>query len=332
MKASQKNRQTRDLNVKSCIEKPDIAPVLDEIPEYPALKTRLDDDIIKLETLQLKQFTILRGLNAARTSWRRKTILACLQLSSRLVALGTQTEDEALLAAARVTMTSLTRLRHLDLVAKSQGLVDLGIIHLPELLIYRITPEIMTEMANTCSSFREAVVAAEAGRVAQKQVTNDILQTLKSIDVILDRIALLVETLKEEEPLFYELFRMAFRVVHTGGSVLSASGYVVDGDTREGIHKCQIKITHYQPLQEPAIEGGLIKGGITPKVLNAYTDMPVKLTSPNGGFRFKNLADGTYELAAFRSGYNEERVLFYVNNGECAEVIIRMRKLGTEAA
>lgn len=333
MKASQKNRQARDLNVKNCVEKPDIAPVLDNVPEYPGLKTKLDSLILKLDALEKKQFSNSTVLNTLRRNWRQKTILACLELAPALIALGTRMESAAILMAAAVTKTSLTRLRHLDLHAKSQGLLALGRNYSQELLVYAITPELLDAMEETSDNFDAAMKAAQVGSKEQKQVTNDILDTLKEIDGVLDRIALIVDTLKATQPVFHAIFRNAFHVVHPASSVLSAYGYVVEGDTRCGIKKCHLKITAYQPLEDPpSVADKAIAGKPKMSIDPKDSDIPVKLTSRNGGFRFLNLPDGTYELTAFLAGWAEQRVTFYVNRGLRAKLFIRMERLGTEAA
>jgi len=331
MKASQKNRQARDLRVKSCVEWAEIAPVLAAIPEYPGLKIELDKLVEKLKTLESKQFSQLRILNTERRNWRQKTIQICLQLVPALMALGTKTENCALLLDAGVSKTSLTRLRHPDLHAKSRVLLALGRTYSPDLVVYLISPEFLDSFEVTCDRFEAALKAAQIGSKEQKQVTGDILLTLKAVDVVLGRIALIVETLKDANPVFFAVFRNAFHVTHTGGSVLSASGYVVDDDSSVVMKKCHLKITAYQPLADPVAasnETNIVK----PKTNTESLNIPVKLTSRNGGFRFMNLSDGTYELTAFLAGYVEQRIVFYVNRGLHAKLFIRMRKVGMEAA
>jgi len=334
MNIMQKNRQTRDLNVKTCLEMGVIVAILAAIPEYAALKALLDAYMGRLEELQIKQFTYLRGLIAARMAWRTKTIAACLQLAAPLVALAVKTDDEALLAEATVTKSSLESLNYNELAAKSQKLQGLGSTHAPALVVYLITLAFLDGMETINSNYREALLAAQTGKTEQKQITTDIALTLKEIDEVIIRISLIVETLKESQPVFYELFRTAYRLINPATSTLSASGYVLDGLTGEAIVKCRLRIVDFVPLPEPTISDEKVAVVLAKKTSPSYTELTksVKLSSPFGAFRYRNLANGTYVLAAYRSGYEETRVTFYVNNGECAELYIRMQKVITDAA
>jgi hypothetical protein len=333
MKASQKNRQARNLRVKSCVERTEIAPVLAAIPEYPGLKTKLDEHVEKLKTLESKQFSQLRILNTERRNWRQKTIRTSMQLVPALMALGSKIENCALLLEAGVSKTSLTRLRQPDLLAKSKALLAMSRTYSPDLLVYLISPEFLDSFEATCNSFDAAMKASQMASKEQKQVTSDILITLKAVDVVLGRIALVVETLKDANPVFFAIFRNAFHVTHTGGSVLSASGYVVDDDSSEVIKKCRLKFTGFQPLEEPPSAADSAFTGKAKIVTEPQRiDIPVKFTSRNGGFRYMNLPDGTYELTSFLAGYVEQRVVVYVNRGLHAKLHIRMRKVGMEAA
>jgi hypothetical protein len=333
MKASQKNRQARDLNVKNCVERTEIAPLLAAIPEFPGLKINLDSLIVRLDALEKKQFSHARILNTERRKWRQKSILACLQVVPALLALGTKTENTDILLPASVTKTSLGRLPHRDLLATSRALLALCRKYSPDLLVYMISPELLDAMETTCNSFDAALEAAQIGSKEQKQITGEILLTLKQIDFVLGRIALVVETLKGTQPEFCDIFRNAFHVVHPGGSVLSASGYVVEDDSSMAIKKCRLRITAFQPLEVPMTAYDTLKI-MMPKTntIQAELEMPVKLSSCRGGFRYMNLPDGTYELTAFMAGYNEQRVTFFVNRGLHTKLFIRMQKLGTEAA
>jgi len=329
MKTIQLNRQNRDYRVKASLENEDIAPVLNEIDEYPGLKTLLDTYLEELDELQRRQFTELRALHANLRHFRKKTSLACQQLAAALKALGIKKEDPFIYEPACITKTSLKELRHQELVAKSQSLVDLARHWLPDLAIYRISPEVFATLEATVKSFATAVAEAEKGRATQTYITSAIGELLRKIDKeVLERIAVIVETLKEEQAHFYASFRIAYHVVRKGGSSLSATGVVLDDATGLPIKHCKILITAAERQQEPVADGDEAPTRPRkPTPATAEQLYAVKMTSVNGRFRYKSLDDGAYEITAFRMGFYEKRALIYVNRGECADVKIRLERL-----
>lgn len=333
MKNIQRNRLTRNKRVKLSVNDPVIAPTLLTITEFPALNTSLGNQIAKVELLDQKQATLLKLLYANRMTGRINTIFVCLQLGAPLLALGIKTKNNELILAGSITKTSLRKLTHAELAAKALAMLALAVAHTPELAIYLITPAVLDNMETTINNFVEALDAADGGRDQQKQVTADIELTLDESDAVVLRMAHIFETLKEAFPESYTIFRNACRVIYTGGSTISANGVVVDADTGEAIKRCRLRITSFEPLVAPMPEGGETEGKAH-KATPSYTDLmkSVKFTSPNGVFRFKNLANGTYRITAYRSGYADTTVTFYVNNGEVAEVNIRLQKVVTEAA
>jgi hypothetical protein len=333
MKNIQKNRLTKNRRVKSSVEDAVIAPVLAGITEFPSLKSSLDNQIVKVDALQLKQENDLKLLNANRMTGRNKTVFVCLQLAAALLALGTKTENNELILEASINKSGLRKLNHADLAAKAAALLALGVAHSPELAIYLITPSFLDNMETTINEFSEAIDAANTGRDRQKQCTEDIELSLKDSDIVIGRVALIMETLKEAYPESYATFRNACRIINTGGSSVMASGTVLDAETGEAISRCRIKITAFELLEEPPADGEENEGS-TRRRTPSYTDMikSVKFTSTKGAFRYKNLADGTYEVTAFRSGYSNTKTTFYVNRGECAEVYLRMQKVKKSAA
>jgi hypothetical protein len=332
MTNEQENRFYRDLAIRACIGRPDIALILGAITEYPALETSLEAKTERLQVLKDTQFANLRTKNADVFIWRTRITPFSLQLSAALIALGTKLEDPTILDEAKCSEATLKRLSNSKLVEKTQKLLSLSGTHSAKLAIYQIIPAFLDNYETLFTGLRDAVAALVEAKAEQKQITREIKTTLKEVDDLILRIWLIVETLKESQPVFYGIFKALYHVPDAPTSALSASGYVVDAATGEGIAKCRIKITGFTPLADPPLPSNgneVLKKSTTP----SYTELTksVKYTSPNAGFRYRNLQAGTYELTAYLAGYSEVKVTFYVNTGIPAEVFIRLHKLETEA-
>ena len=333
MNAIQKNRLSRNQRVINCLEREEISALLASVPEYVELKAALDQHTSRIEMLQTQQFSFRRIVYARQLQMRDKTIPVCLTLATALFALGTRTEDTMLLEAATVNDSGLKALPFFLLASKALNLTSLATTFKTELQVYFLTEDAIESARLTAENFAAAVEAANAAMDEQKQMTAGIIVLLKETDGIVKRIALVVNTLKVLQPRCCELFEIACRVVHAARTTLSASGYVLDDTTGDSIAKCRMKITSVKLLGEPTRYGE--KPGIAAKKLPTTTaelTKTIKLSSVNGAFRYKNLPDGTYEVTAFRSGYANQTVLFHVNAGDCAEVIIRLQKSEQAAA
>lgn len=333
MNNSQKNELIMNKRAKTCLERSEIATILALIPEYAAFKAALDANILTLESLQDMQFSLRKGLFANKILWREKITPPSLTLAAALVALGSKLEDTAILEEATFTASFLRNMSYAAVAAKGQILCDLGTANETGLAIYNITPAFLVSYQKTIDSFKAAIEASNSGMDEQKRITRDINLGLKATAEALFRIAIIFETLKDTQPASYEMFRNAIRVYTAPVFTLSATGYVLDDETGLPIKKCRLKVTSVELLQEPPGVGGepVMNGKSTTSVSSELTKT-VKLTSALGGFRYKNLANGTYEVTAFRSGYTDLPVTFHVNNGECAEVYFRMQKTKQTAA
>jgi hypothetical protein len=334
MTTSELNRKTMVIRVDSCLDAADFTLALAPITEYPPLKVSLGTHIGWLDQLQQKQFTDLRFLIVSRNAGRIKTISVNMKLSAALKALAIKTGNQSLLDEATFTKTSLKKLSFSELAAKTQTLFGLATTYSAQLGVYGITPAVLDTMETTISDFIAAIRDAEKGKDDQKQITADIktaLDTIENEDIY--HISLIIDTLRDTHPALHERFAIAKRVIFTGGSSFSIRGKVTDAETGQAINRCKIKITKVELQQEPMAEGDE-PDAIKKKSSSGGTELTksVKFTSPNGGFRYSGLADGTYELTAFRVGFSENRNLVYVNGGEISEIRINLQKLKTDAA
>jgi hypothetical protein len=334
MKTSELNRQTMVIRVDSCLDATDFALALAPITEYPPCKVSLGTNIGWLDQLQKKQFTNLRFLIVSRNAGRTKTIAVDMKLSAALKALAIKTENQSLLDEATFTKTSLTRLSFNQLAAKTQTLFGLATTYSAQLGIYGLTPAIIDTMETTISDFVAAINAAEAGKDDQKQITADIskvLDTIEKDDIY--RISLMVDTLKDTHPALYERFAIAKRVINTGGANISAKGKVIDFETGQPVPNCKIMITSAQPQEYPVPAGEQepVEKKKTASGSPEFTKS-VKISSQNGGWWYKNLPDGAYELTAFKMGFTEQRMQFFVNTGEITQITVRLQKLKTAVA
>jgi len=333
MRNEQENRLNRDLAVQACVERTDIAPVLGAVPEYPGLKASLDEKNGRLLLLKARQFADLRTLNATRDLLRVRATPITLQLSAALVALGTIDEDPSILDEASFSPSLLKRFSDPNFVQKTQKILSLCNAHKAALAIYHVTSDMIESYETLTGDLSNSARAVVDARAEKKQITREIDTTLKENDSVIARIAIIVETLKEAHPVFYEIFRNASHVANAPGSTLSANGSVVDADSGEGIAKCRLKITGYTPLLDPpeAVKENEVLKKSTTQSMTELTKS-VKYTSPNAAFRFRNLPAGTYEITAYLAGYNEVKTTFYVNTGITAELFIKLPKLATAAA
>lgn len=333
MDINQKSRHDRNKRIKTTVEKPEILPLLVDIPGFVAKKASFDAHIQGVETEQQLQFTLLRGLIAAKKAWRIQIIPICVQCSAGLVALGTHIADAALVEQATFTKSSLKKLSYSNLVVAAQTLHSLGTTNSTALADFYLPPAFFENFETTLDGLKVAIDAVKTANDEQKKATSAINLHLKEADEDLWHISLKVATIQETQPEAYLLFQTAYHIINAGGSSISVVGYVMDADSSEPLHKARLKITGVEYLEEPPTVGETNEGPVK-KTTPSYTDFikSVKFTSPNGVFKFKNMPSGTYELTVYMSGYVRTTVTLYVNTGNCYEVFVRLQKAATAVA
>jgi hypothetical protein len=333
MNAHQKNRQNRGTRVKICVGRDEIKNVLVDIPGFTKAQTSLDVKLDGIVLLEQRQFTALKGLRAAIKS--RRVILSplCLQLSVALVALARFTGDSSLHDKVVCTETSLKNTTYAKLIVFAQTLLDLGVANKLQLVAYKILDSFYGMFETAIIDLQAAINEELTVRDQQKQVATEIEELLKETGEIVTDISVMVETLRESHPALYELYKVASHLGDVPTTTLSARGQVLDAETGEAIVKCRLRITSAQLLEVPPLDDEVDESE-KKKTASGSPEFTksVKLTSVHGIFRYSNLPSGTYVLTAFRAGYSELKATFYVNTGQCADVIIKLQKINTAAA
>jgi hypothetical protein len=333
MNVSQINRFSRDERSESTLESGEIVPLLQLIPGYSQRKVLLSTHMARVRTLRQQQFSISRGLTAVKNTRQAELIPFCLKLSVAGVAYGKNTKDAAFVKKAAIKKSKLEKLSFTKLIVFAQDLFDLGFPVSTDLVAYHITGTFFDDMQEAIHALEAAKLAANKAMDQQKQITAEIDQLLKLIDEDLAEIIIMVETLRDSQPVFCEVFSNATRINDVAGTTLSLVGSILDAATGEVIPKCRVRISGFTPLEEPATDEENTAAS-KKKSASGGTEFTksVKFASANGMFRYKNLPSGTYELAVYMAGYLGQKVTFYVNTGLSTEISIRLQKTVVTAA
>src|SRR5690606_16275087 len=129
----------------------------------------------------------------------------------------------------------------------------------------------------------------------------------------LEKIDSAVELVKLTDPVFYDGYKSARKIVNQGSGKLAVKGLVTDAQSGEPVKGVTITFMN--------------DGETTPAALAASAEpVIIKTTAAKGGFNIKSLPAGIYSVSFKKMGYAEQFATVNVNDGKLTTVELALHK------
>ena len=280
---------------------------------YSDTKVNFDANITEEQSLANSQELRKRTSTSAKKLVRFKAGDYIVDLSRKICLYAVIAEDETLLHQIRFNDTEIKRSSDNKLVLIFDTVFGYATKNQANLLECGVTPLLLAEGSQLLDNLKAEMQNALLSKHEQKQFTAQLKQQLKITDTAFVTIDAMVESMRKADPVFYRLYSNARRKLKSGRTSLSVRGKVIDAITGLPLRKAKITFI--------SVAGGNENASF-PVLLNAP-----KFTGAKGGFQFKSLPTGTYLFLVTYSGYVDQQVTIYVNEGVLSRIEIRLTQL-----
>jgi 5-hydroxyisourate hydrolase-like protein (transthyretin family) len=179
---------------------------------------------------------------------------------------------------------------------------------------YGVTAAVLTALKSAIDAFAAAIPTPQLSVSDRKELNLKMDRTLDDAELQLSKIDAMVEVVRLTQPVFYSQYKDARRIIISNNS-LSLKGNVLDAETGKALSGVQLNI---EPLAEQTSKMAVLSSTKTSSIK--------RLTAPKGGFRIKNLPQGSYQLKASIPGYADQTITVHIVDGQRSDIDLNLER------
>jgi len=265
------------------------------------LLTELENNLMEIDTLKEQQATDIKGLSKQKDALRKTATQKAIEISKAILAMARITNNILLANEVAYTETDFRKASDNEVDTHLSVIYSAALRNQTELQQYNVTPEKVTELKTAIDAFKAAIGTPKSGTIERKQITDRLATLFVNEMVIIDKIDLLVETLKFSSPTVYTEYQDNRKINYFGSSLMVNSA-ITDAETGLGL---------------PGVVLTFILDGVT--VLE-------KITGVNGGTNIKSINPGVYSVNLSKPAYVSQTITVSIPGDNLTTVTAAMVK------
>jgi len=277
----------------------DKQPEIKDIVGLLALQIEATNALSEIVEINDKQQTDSSIITTHKAMLRVDAGAKSINLNNKLLALATIQGDSILAQKCSYTVTAIQKLNDNEFVTACEQLLRLGHENLEALAVYKITSETLSTIGSSINAFVIERDKPQEVRNELKQYTAQLATAFSHLLSIFDKMDIVIEAIKNEYPDFYNRYQDNRNINYRHGSI-KAQGSVVDAQT-----------------------GNAIVGANVSFVLDG-TEVLIKTSSANGGYKIKSMDEGKYSVIITKTGYQSQTITVYITGTELVNVDVKM--------
>jgi len=232
---------------------------------------------------------------------RKTATQKAIEISKAILAMARITDNILLANEVAYTETDFRKASDNEVDTHLSVIYSAALRNQTELQQYNVTPEKVTELKTAIDAFKAAIGTPKSGTIERKQITDRLATLFVNEMVIIDKIDLLVETLKFSSPTVYTEYQDNRKINYFGSSLMVNSA-ITDAETGLGL---------------PGVVLTFILDGVT--VLE-------KITGVNGGTNIKSINPGVYSVNLSKPAYVSQTITVSIPGDNLTTVTAAMVK------
>jgi hypothetical protein len=310
------NDQESHLNMQLVTAKycDDNSSAVSSVPGYSSNLQTLFESNQQIQDIAGFQGTGTGGITSNKKQLRLNINASGADTARKLTSFAKLTDNYTLLGEVNFSESDFKNFSDIEARDKAQVLYNKAQEHLPEVPVYGITEATQTILQNNIGAFSAVIVAPRMGITNKSQATKQLAILFKTSATALEKMDAAVEIVRLTEPVFYDGYKSARKVIRKGTTKLAVKGLVTETGNGEPIKGVTVTFTlndNTAHLNAASSEG---EAELT------------KITAAKGGFNIKSLAAGVYKASFKKMGYAEQTVTVNVNDGELTTVEVALVK------
>ena len=251
-----------------------------------------------------------KGLTIDKNTLKKKLIGLAIKNSKKVDIIARSNKNETLYKEVNFNESDLLRMAEVTLKDRVQIIYERVDAHLAELADQGITADTQKLFLDTITAFNNSLSTPRTGITERSKITQKLPVLFNEAESALEIMDLAAESVKDEEPDFYNGYKNARKLVEVSSKRLSLTATVTDIQNGEPVKGVLFTF-------KPALSTGMLG--------NANTEI-TKKSAEKGSFNVKNMAAGSYNVLVSKPGYKDKTVTVIVVDGERSELVVELEK------
>lgn len=274
---------------------------LSVFPILTTLQPELESNLDEIDLLKEQQATDITGLSKQKDTLRKTACQKGLEISKAILLFAKVSNNVVLENEVAYTQTDFRVSSDNEVDTHLSVIYSAGLRYQAELQQYGVTPTKLPELKTSIDAFKAAIGTPKGGTIGRKQIT-DRMGTLFADEMeIINKIDLLIDTLKFNNPTLYAEYQDNRKIIYFGSSLMVNSA-ITDSETALGL---------------PGVLISFIQNGNT--VLE-------KTTGDNGGTNIKSINPGVYTVQLSKPAYISQTLTISIPGDDLITIMAAMVK------
>jgi hypothetical protein len=251
-----------------------------------------------------------KGLTIDKNTLKKKLIALAIKNSKKVAIIAKSIGNETLYNEINFNESDLLRMAEVTLKDSAEIIYDRVEAHLAELADQGITPDTQKLFLETTTAFNNSLSQPRTSITERKKITQKLPVLFDEAEAALKIMDLATESVKDEQPDFYNGYKNARKLVEVSSKRLSLTATVKDiynGQPVKGV------LFTFRPVLANGFQG------------NGNSEI-TKKTADKGSFNVKNMAAGSYNVVVSKPGYKDKTITVIVVDGERSDLNVELER------
>ena len=289
------------------------ASIANKLPNFVILFAQFNSNLDQIQVLREQQEIDTSGISDNKGLLRTNVVTKALDVSRKTETYAKMTNNPILAKEVHYSKTDLNKSSDLKLRDRALIIHDKADENIADLEEYGVNADMLVDLKKVIDLFNASIPEIRTGKTETKQVTRQLNRLLKANDEILVKFDLLVEVVRQTEPVFYSGYKDNRKIINTSVASLALIAKATDAVTGEAIKGAKFT---FIPQDEGENKG------------DAKTEEPlVKRTAKKGILHIKNMTDGPYLTIVAKTGYKPKELLINKAAGDRINLNIKLERI-----
>jgi hypothetical protein len=187
-----------------------------DLPTFSNLESLLDEKSIQIGILGEQREEDISDLKRHKDELRIVATQKVLDITRRIVAYAKIMENEVLAQKVNYSEANMARLTDNDFVTACSIVYTVIEENAYPLITYGITTNTLDTLKTSIDAFKAAMYAPKKEYIEMKQTGEKLVKLFDEEEIILEKMDVLIEILRESQPAFYNEYQDTRKLTHTG--------------------------------------------------------------------------------------------------------------------
>jgi len=289
------------------------ASIANKLPNFVILFAQFNSNLDQIQVLRELQEIDTSGISDKKDLFRSDLVTKAIDVSRKTETYAKMTNNPILAKEVHYSKTDLNKSSDLKLRDRALIIHDKADENIADLEEYGVNADMLVDLKKVIDLFNASIPEIRTGKTETKQVTRQLNRLLKANDEILVKFDLLVEVVRQTEPVFYSGYKDNRKIINTSVASLALIAKATDAVTGEAIKGAKFT---FIPQDEGENKG------------DAKTEEPlVKRTAKKGILHIKNMTDGPYLTIVAKTGYKPKELLINKAAGDRINLNVKLERI-----